>query len=97
MRTFLLNGIFYCSDTVLHRKSKMHNIPVFHHIVLTLHRQFTGFPAGSFRTIMDKVFVLDHFHPDKSFFEISMNYTGSLWCQHSPGEWSMPSLPALQP
>ena len=56
----------------------MHDVPVLHHVVLTLHGQFTRFAYGGFATIFYIVVVLDDFRTDETFLEVRMDDAGAL-------------------
>ena len=56
----------------------MHDVPVLHYIILAFDSQFSGFTAGSLRTVADVVLELDHFCTNKTMLEIRMNKPCSL-------------------
>ena len=74
----------------------MHDVSVFYDIVFSFYIQFTSLAYSCFRTVFDKVVVLDDFCTDKSFLEVSMNNSGTFEEPSILYGMSMRGLPSFQ-
>ena len=64
----------------LNIKAEVHDVAVFHDIVLALNINLAGFAYCRFRTVGQIVFILDDFGTDKAFLKVCMDDAGALGC-----------------
>jgi hypothetical protein len=63
---------------MLNVESEVHNIAIGNNIRFAFNTQLAVFFAGSFRSKLHKVIVLDYLGADKAFFKVGMDNTCSL-------------------
>ena len=77
-----------CSwHVALYIKAEMHDISVLNYIFFSFYAHFSGFAYGCLRTIFYIVFVFDYFGTDKSFFEVSVDYSCLLYTSDAADEY----------
>ncbi len=65
----------YCLFSYLNIKPEMHYVAIFYNIFFSFYLKFPCFFAFGFGTIMNKIFIPNHFGTNKTSFKISMNYS----------------------
>src|SRR5690606_24066358 len=63
----------------LYVEKKMHYIAVIYNVIFSFYSHFSAFFYFGFATVGYIVLKTNYFGPNKSFFKIGMNTSGSLW------------------